>query len=198
MFEIGQLSSLTWDSAAWIYSVIIGVVLARYFTFIASLLQEPKAIKFYYPYLAFMLANILSLYLSWYTGKQAYTVLEGKPFVFAVRSFFDVTLCISGLIIIPQDKLLEGFFDMKSWFMKIKKAYFFILILYFLVLEMYSVLGFIYWPEMITTENLIGVSVFVVILSLLNVASAFTKNDYYLSFHGTLMLVGISYQLSTL
>ena len=51
MFGTGEFSSLTWDSAAWIYSVIIGVVLARYFMFIANLLQEPKAIKFYYPYL---------------------------------------------------------------------------------------------------------------------------------------------------
>ena len=61
MFGIDKMSSLTWDSAAWIYSVIIGVVLARYFMFIANLLQEPKAIKFYYPYLAFMLASILNL-----------------------------------------------------------------------------------------------------------------------------------------
>ena len=60
------MSSLTWDSASWIYSVIIGVVLARYLTFVASLLQEPKAIKFYYPYLAFALTSILHLYHSWY------------------------------------------------------------------------------------------------------------------------------------
>ena len=60
MFGIDEMSSLTWDSAAWIYSVIIGVVLARYFIFISNLLQEPKAIKFYYPYLAYMLANILN------------------------------------------------------------------------------------------------------------------------------------------
>ena len=114
MFGIDKMSSLTWDSAAWIYSVIIGVVLARYFMFIANLLQEPKAIKFYYPYLAFMLAFILSLYVSWYTGKQAYTDIEGKTSVFAIRSFLDAIGCIVGLIIVPQDKLLEDFFDMKS------------------------------------------------------------------------------------
>ena len=124
MFGIGEFSSLTWDSAAWIYSVIIGVVLVRYFMFIANLLQEPKAIKFYYPYLAFTLANILNLYLSWYTAKQGYTILEGKTLVFAIRSFLDAIGCIAGLIIVPKDKLLEGFFDMKSWFMKIKKVYF--------------------------------------------------------------------------
>ena len=110
MFGIGEFSSLTWDSAAWIYSVIIGVVLARYFMFIANLLQEPKAIKFYYPYLAFMLAFILNLYVSWYTGKQAYTYIEGKTLVFAIRSFLDAIGCIVGLIIVPQDKLLEDFF----------------------------------------------------------------------------------------
>ena len=111
--------------------------------FIANLLQEPKAIKFYYPYLAFMLAFILNLYVSWYTGKQAYTDIEGKTLVFAIRSFLDAIGCIVGLIIVPQDKLLEDFFDMKSWFMKIKKAYFFITVLNLFVREIYFVLGFI-------------------------------------------------------
>ena len=198
MFGIGEFSSLTWDSAAWIYSVIIGVVLARYFMFIANLLQEPKAIKFYYPYLAFMLAFILNLYVSWYTGKQAYTDIEGKTLVFAIRSFLDAIGCIVGLIIVPQDKLLEDFFDMESWFMKIKRAYFFIWALYFLVLEMYVVLSFIYTPGILTTENLIGLSIFVVIMILLNIVSAFSKNDYYLSFHGTLWIVFMLIQLSTL
>ena len=124
MFGLDEYSSLTWDSAAWIYSVIIGVVLARYFMFIANLLQEPKAIKFYYPYLAFMLVSIINLYVSWYTAKQAYTDIEGKTLVFAIRSFLDAIGCIAGLIIVPKDKLLEGFFDMKSWFMKIKKVCF--------------------------------------------------------------------------
>ena len=197
MFGIGEFSSLTWDSAAWIYSVVIGVVLARYFMFIANLLQEPKAIKFYYPYLAFILAGILHLYMSWYTGKQAYTYIEGKTLVFAIKSLMDATACVAGLIIVPKDKLLEDFFDMKSWFMKIKKAYFFIFILYFLL---HLILG-----TLIATENLnlkkshlIGFSVVMVINILLNVVSSFSINDYYLSFHGTLMLVFLSIQLSAL
>ena len=198
MFGVDEHSSLTWDSAAWIYSVIVGVVLARYFMFIANLLQEPKAIKFYYPYLAFVIANILFLYASWYTGKQSYTDIEGNTLVYAVRSFQDAIGCIVGLIIVPKDKLLEGFFDMKSWFMRIKKAYFFVRLLHYLVLEMYIVLSFIYTPEMMTTENLIGASVFVVIMMLIEVGSAFSKNDYYLSFHGTLVVVFFSYQLSQL
>ena len=70
--------------------------------------------------------------------------------------------------------------------------------LYFLVLEMLSVLGFIYIPEAVTTELLIASSVFTAIMILLNVVSAFSKNDYYLSFYGTLMVVFISYSLSTL
>ena len=44
MFGTSELSSLTWDSAAWIYSVIIGLVIVRYFMFAANLLQQPKAI----------------------------------------------------------------------------------------------------------------------------------------------------------
>ena len=198
MFGLGEFSSLTWDSAAWIYSVIIGVVLARYFMFIANLLQEPKAIKFYYPYLAFALSNILVLYASWYTGKQTYTGIEGKTLIFAIRTFMDAIVCVTGLIIVPQDKLLEGFFDMKSWCMKIKRAYFFIGALGLLLLEIYTVVSFIYTPEIVTTELLIGGSVFVVIMILLNVASAFSKNDYYLSFHGTLVVVMYSIQLYTL
>ena len=144
------------------------------------------------------LSPYTNLYLSWYTGKQAYTVLEGKTLVFAMRSFMDAIVCIGPLIIVPPDKLLEDFFDMKSWFMKIKRAYFFIVVLYFLVLEMYIVLSFIYTPEMMTTELLIGGSVFVVIMILLNVGSALSKNGYYLSFHGTLMVVLMSYNLSQL
>jgi hypothetical protein len=124
MLGLSEMSSLTWDSSAWIYSVIIGLVLARYFMFIANLLQEPKAIKFYYPYISFVIANILYLYAAWYTAKQTYTGIEGKTLIFAVRSFLDAIGCIAGLIIVPQDKLLEDFFDMKSWFMRIKKAYF--------------------------------------------------------------------------
>ena len=124
MFGIDKMSNLTWDSAAWIYSVIIGVVLVRYFMFIANLLQEPKAIKFYYPYLSFMLVNILTLYAAWYMGKVTYTSIEGNTLIFAVRSFSDAIGCIAGLLIVPPDKLLEDFFDMKSWFMKVKKHIF--------------------------------------------------------------------------
>ena len=195
MFELSEYSSLTWDSAAWIYSVIIGVVLARYFIFISNLLQEPKAIKFYYPYLAFMLANILALYVQWYVAKKAYTSWEGQTLEFAVKSSQDAIGCICGLVFVPKDKLLEGFFDMKSWFMRIKKAYFFIVVLYFLVFEIQIVL---FYSKVSTTENLIGGSVFVVIMILLNMVSAFSKNDYYLSFHGTFVIVFLLIQLSAL
>jgi len=196
MFEaVSEMSSLTWDSAAWIYSVIIGVVLARYFMFISNLLQDPKAIKFYYPYLAFALASFINLYLSWYTGKQSYTIIEGKTLVFATRSLLDAAGCITALIIVPQDKLLEGFFDMKSWFMKIKRAYFFTGVLYFLLMGMFTIL---LYPSVMTGKNLIGFSVFLVIMILINVVSAFSKNDYYLSFHGTLVIVFLSFQLSQL
>ena len=195
MSGIGEFSSLTWDSAAWIYSVIIGVVLVRYFMFIANLLQEPKAIKFYYPYLSFMLVNILTLYAAWYMGKVTYTSIAGNTLIFAVRSFSDVTLCISGLIIVPQDKLLEDFFDMKSWFMKIKRAYFFMAALLYLTLEIRLVLGAIYTPELLPTEQRIAISVASAIMILLSLVSAFSKNDYYLSFHGTLMVVMYSYVL---
>jgi len=92
--------------------------------FIANLLQELKAIKFYYPYLALMLSSILFLYLAWYTGKQVYIMIEGKTLIFVIRTFTDAMVCITGLMLVPQDKLLEDFFDMKSWFMKIKKHIF--------------------------------------------------------------------------
>ena len=202
MFGIDELSNLTWDSAAWIYSVIIGVVLVRYFMFIANLLQEPKAIKFYYPYLAFTLVNILHLYLSWYTAKPGYTVIEGHTLQFAARSSYEAISCIAGLIFVPPDKLLEDFFDMKSWFMKVKKAYFFMGALCHLLLAIQAIGGLLY-PEMLkkinmTTEQVISASVFMVIMILINMVSAFSKNDYYLSFHGTLIVVFISFQLSTL
>ena len=200
MFESGELSSLTWDSAAWIYSVIIGVVLVRYFMFIANLLQEPKALKLYYPYLSFILANILHLYASWYMAKKTYTGIEGDTLQFAARSFYDATLCIAGLIIVPKDKLLEDFFDMKSWFMKAKKSYFFMMVLCYLALQIQAVLGLFNITEdsVLTTGQLIYVAGGTVPMILLNVVSAFSKNDYYLSFHGTLMLVSSLIGLSML
>ena len=71
-----------------------------------------------------MLVSIINLYVSWYTGKQTYTEFEGKTLIFAIRRFSDAISSIAALIIVPQDKLLEDFFDMKSWFMKIKKCIF--------------------------------------------------------------------------
>ena len=93
MFGTDVFGSLTWDNAAWIYSVVIGVVLVRYFMFIANLLQEPKSIKFYYPYLAFSLTSILILYFSWFTGKDIYHHLEfyEKKTTFYFKLFADVT-----------------------------------------------------------------------------------------------------------
>ena len=49
MTGLEERSAFTWDSAAWIYSVIIAVVLVRYFMFISNLLQEPTSAKLYYP-----------------------------------------------------------------------------------------------------------------------------------------------------
>jgi len=193
------MSSLTWDSASWIYSVIIGVVLARYLTFVASLLQEPKAIKFYYPYLAFALTSILHLYHSWYIGKEFYTIIEGHALSFALRTFMDAIACISALIIIPKDKLLEDFFDMKPWFMKVKRVFFFTWVLYCLAMIMQFVL-FYFKADTVLWQQFYGVMIIciVIILIPLYVGSAFSKNDYYLSFHGTLMLVIILYNLSQL
>ena len=192
------MSSLTWDSAAWIYSVIIGVVLARYFIFISNLLQEPKAIKLYYPYLAFTLANILHLYWSWYTGKRSYTMIEGHTLSFALRTFMDAVACISALIIVPQDKLLEDFFDMKPWFMQIKRMFFFISVLQLLALTMIIVLFYLTAKTVAMQLIAVRIAIFIVIMIPLNVGSAFSKNDYYLSFHGTLMVVLNSYNLSKL
>ena len=190
---------LTWENAAWIYSVIVGLALARYFMFIASLLQEPKAIKFYYPYLAFILTNILHLYHAWYIGKGFYTLIEGHALSFALRTFMDAIACISALIIIPKDKLLEDFFDMKSWFMKVKRVFFFTWVLYFLAMTMQIVL-FYFKADVVSWQQLYGVMIIciVIILIPLYVGSAFSKNDYYLSFHGTLMLVMTLYNLSKL
>ncbi|MBP97751.1 hypothetical protein CMK18_17500 [Candidatus Poribacteria bacterium] len=123
MTGLEERSAFTWDSAAWIYSVIIAVVLVRYFMFVSNLLQEPKSAKLYYPYLAFMLANIIQLYTSWYLGKETYMDIEGSPPLFASRSMSDMIMCIQGLMIVPKDNLLDDFFDMKSWFMKIKNIF---------------------------------------------------------------------------
>jgi len=186
---------LTWENAAWIYSVIVGLALARYFMFIASLLQEPKAIKFYYPYLVFTLANILNLYWSWYIGKTFYTQIEGHTLAFSLRTFMDAIGCIGALMIVPPDKLLEGFFDMKTWFMNIKRVFCLIMALYTLALIMLIVLFYVKSTTVEGQHVRISRAIGYLVSMLLYVGSAFSKNDYYLSFHGTLMVVMYSYVL---
>mgnify|MGYP003325217701 CR=1 FL=1 len=74
------------------------------------------------------------------------------------------------------------------------------MVLFYLVFAMQIVLAFFDVTEdsILTTENLIGLSGGAIIMILLNVVSAFSKNDYYLSFHGTLMLVSSLMQVSAL
>ena len=189
------LSSLTWESAAWIYSVVIGVVLARYFIFIAKLLQEPKAIKLYYPYLAFSLANILNLYWSWYTAKGMYTLIEGHTLSFTLKTFVDVSGCISALVIVPPDKLLEDFFDMKSWFIKVKRVFCLISILNTLALVVQVVLFYFVADTVGDQQMYIGIIIFILMIMLLFAGTAFSKNVYYISFHGTFMVVFYLYLL---
>ena len=198
MFGTSELSSLTWDSAAWIYSVIIGLVIVRYFMFAANLLQQPKAIKFYYPYLAFASSHILHMYANWYTGAQAYTMIEGNALLFLLRSSRDAVGCIGGLIIVPQDKLLEGFFDMKSWFMKIRKAHFLVWGLYALLYIMQVTLIFSSFAELTSPkEMIVGLSLLMT-MTLLLFGAAFSENDYYLSIIGTFFVVFNLIQLTTL
>ena len=67
MFGLDEYSSLTWDSAAWIYSVIIGVVLARYFMFIANPITRAKGYQ--------ILLSIPSFYAgnhSWFIRSMVY------------------------------------------------------------------------------------------------------------------------------
>ena len=79
-----------------------------------------------------------------------------------------------------------------------KKSIFFMAALLYLTLEIRLVLGAIYTPELLPTEQRIAISVASAIMILLSLVSAFSKNDYYLSFHGTLMVVISSYNLSQL
>ena len=189
MTGLEERSAFTWDSAAWIYSVIIAVVLVRYFMFVSNLLQEPRSAKLYYPYLAFMLANIIQLYTSWYLGKGTYMDIEGSPLLFASRSMSDVIMCIQGLMIVPKDNLLDDFFDMKSWFMKIKKTYLVVSILFFFGLMNHAILVSVYTDNWGTSQELVQAAIFSGIMILLNLISLVSKNDYYLSFHGTLVIV---------
>ena len=197
MFGKNEFSSLTWDSAAWIYSVIIGVVIVRYFTFIANLLQEPKSVKIYYPYLAFLVGNIFYFYNMWYTARGTYTELEGKTLIFGIRSLQDIVSCVCGLILVPKDRELEDFFDMKLWLMKIKKVYFLIWILsrFIMGICIFSMFFIGSWG---TTEQVIGMSVFMIIMLTFAWIATFSTNDYYLSFFGTIILVQGVYMFSNL
>jgi len=175
--------------------VVVGLVLTRYFMFIADRLQEPKAIKLYYPYLAFLLANILQLYWAWFRGKQDYIGLEWSEstLLFYFRLFIDGVACIAPLILIPQDKFLGEFFDMKSWFMKVKRAFAFTHLLYFLAVIMAIVLRYFFTDDVQAGLGAVLLSdPKVPVVMLLYVGTAFSKNVYYLSFHGTFMVAFFS------
>ena len=198
MTGLEERSAFTWDSAAWIYSVIIAVVLVRYFMFVSNLLQEPTSAKLYYPYLAFMLANIIQLYTSWYLGKGTYMDIEGSRLLFASRSMSDMIMCIQGLMIVPKDNLLDDFFDMKSWFMKIRKAHFLVWVLYALLYIMQGTLNFSSFAELTSPkEVIVGLSLLMTMMLLL-FGAALSENDYYLSIIGTFFVVFNLIQLTTL
>jgi len=61
-----------------------------------------------------------------------------------------------------------------------------------------ALLSYVEGNVLATTETIIGISVLMVIVILLHMAAAFSKNDYYLSFHGTFMIILFSYSLSQL
>ena len=131
-------------------------------------------------------------------GTQAYTMIEGKVLLFLLRSSQDAVGCIGGLIIVPQDKLLEGFFDMKSWFMKIRKAHFLVWALYALLYTMQVILNFSSFAELTSPKEMIVALSLLVIIMFAFLAAAFSENDYYLSIIGTFFVVFNLIQLTTL
>ena len=70
-----------------------------------------------------------------------------------------------------------------------KKTYLVVSILYFFGLMNHTILVSVYTDNWGTSQELVQAAILSGIMILLNLISLVSKNDYYLSFHGTLVIV---------
>ena len=120
-----EYRSFDWNNAQWIFAIVIGIVMAKYYSLIVQYYRRREVITFYLPHILQIGVVVLSLYILWYMGKYNYSVLEHKPIGFMLRNLHDGLTLLMYLYLIPDDAdLNKTEFDMKTWYMKTKNTYY--------------------------------------------------------------------------
>jgi len=120
-----EYRSFDWNNAQWILAIVIGIVMAKYYSLIVQYYRRREVITFYLPHILQVGSIVLGLYLMWYMGEYNYSALEDKPIGFMLRTFFDGLMLLMYLYLIPDDAdLNKTKFDMKAWYMKTKNTFY--------------------------------------------------------------------------
>ena len=123
--NVEEYRSFDWNNAQWIFAIVIGITMAKYYSLIVQYYRQREVITFYLPHILQIRSIVLGLYLLWYMGEYNYSALENKPIGFMLRNFFDGLTLLMYLYLIPDDTDLNTTkFDMKSWYMKTKNTYY--------------------------------------------------------------------------
>ena len=123
--NLEEYRSFDWSNAQWIFAIVIGIVMAKYYSLIVQYYRRREVITFYLPHILQIGSVVLGLYLFWYSGEYNYSALEDKPISFMLRNLFDGLLLLMYLYLIPDDTDLDKTeFDMKDWYMKTKNTFY--------------------------------------------------------------------------
>ena len=123
--NVEEYRSFDWSNAQWVMAIVIGIVMAKYYSLIVQYYRRREVITFYLPHILQIGVVVLLLYIMWYMGEYNYSALENKPIGFVLRNFFDGFLLLMYLYLIPDDAdLNKTEFDMKAWYMKTKNTYY--------------------------------------------------------------------------
>ena len=123
--NLEEYRSFDWSNAQWIFAIVIGITMAKYYSLIVQYYRRREVITFYLPHILQIGLVVLGLYLLWYMGEYNYSALEDKPISFMLRTLFDGLALLMYLYLIPDDTDLNTTkFDMKAWYMKTKNTYY--------------------------------------------------------------------------
>jgi hypothetical protein len=176
--NVEEYRSFDWSNAQWILAIVIGIVMAKYYSLIVQYYRRREVITFYLPHFLQIGAVVLGLYLLWYMGEHNYSALEDKPIGFMLRNLFDGLTLLMCLYLIPDDTDLNTTeFDMKAWYMKTKNTFYVFLIvggqLIFFLMAKYQ-----YGFDLARSDFKFSI-VMLTITTLLSIGVILSRNTYY-------------------
>ena len=173
-----KIMAFDWSNAQWIFAIVIGITMAKYYSLIVQYYRRREVITFYLPHILQIVSIVVALYMLWYMGESNYSALENKPISFMVRNFCDGLLLLMYLYLIPDDTdLNKSEFDMKDWYMKTKNTYYVfsmvVGLVFFFLAAKYN-----YGFELVRFEFK-AVVVVTIVNSLLMIGVILSRNTYY-------------------